>query len=49
MGKWVVEAIEAHDYFVIQSSILIFALIFLVVNLIVDIGYAFLNPRIRYS
>ena len=49
VGKWVVEAIEAHDYFVIQSSILIFAIIFLVANLIVDIGYAFLNPRIRYS
>jgi ABC-type dipeptide/oligopeptide/nickel transport system permease component len=49
VGKWVVESIEAHDYFVIQSSILMFAVIFLVVNLIVDIGYAFLNPRIRYS
>ncbi len=49
VGKWVVEAIEAHDYFVIQSSILIFALVFLVVNLVVDIAYAFLNPRIRYS
>jgi peptide/nickel transport system permease protein len=49
VGKWVVESIEAHDYFVIQSSILMFALIFLVVNLVVDIGYAFLNPRIRYS
>jgi len=34
---------------VIQSSILIFAFIFLIVNLAVDIGYAFLNPRIRYS
>ncbi len=43
------EAIQDHDDFVVQSSILIFALIFLVVNLIVDIGYAFLNPRIRYS
>ena len=49
VGKWVVEAIEAHDYFVVQSSILMFAFIFLIVNLIVDIGYAFLNPRIRYS
>ena len=45
----VVEAIQDHDYFVVQSTILIFALIFLVVNLIVDVGYAFLNPRIRYS
>ncbi len=48
VGRWTVEAIQDHDYFVVQSTILIFALIFLVVNLIVDIGYAFLNPRIRY-
>ena len=32
-----------------SAAILIFALIFLLVNLAVDIGYAFLNPRIRYS
>jgi peptide/nickel transport system permease protein len=49
VGRWTVEAIQDHDYFVVQSTILIFALIFLVVNLVVDIGYAFLNPRIRYS
>jgi ABC-type dipeptide/oligopeptide/nickel transport system permease component len=49
VGNWVVASIQNHDYFVIQNSILIFALIFLVVNLIVDIGYAFINPRIRYA
>jgi peptide/nickel transport system permease protein len=49
VGRWVVEAIQGRDYFVIQSTILIFALIFLVVNLVVDVGYAFINPRIRYS
>jgi len=49
VGKYVVEAIKDHDYFVVQSMILIFAFIFLVVNLVVDVGYAFLNPRIRYS
>jgi peptide/nickel transport system permease protein len=49
VGRWTVEAIQDHDYFVVQSTILLFALIFLVVNLVVDIGYAFLNPRIRYS
>jgi peptide/nickel transport system permease protein len=49
VGRWVVDAIGNHDYFVIQNSILIFALIFLVVNLAVDICYAFLNPRIRYA
>ena len=38
-----------RDYLVVQSTILIFALIFLVVNLLVDILYAFLNPRIRYA
>jgi len=49
VGKYVVEAITNRDYVVIQNTILIFAIIFLVVNLIVDVGYAFLNPRIRYS
>ena len=49
VGWWVVKAIGDKDYIVVQSLILIFAVIFLVVNLIVDIGYAFLNPRIRYS
>jgi dipeptide transport system permease protein len=49
VGRWVVDAIRNRDYFVIQSSILIFALVFLAVNLIVDILYAYLNPRIRYS
>ena len=49
VGRWVVDAIQGRDYFVIQSTILIFALIFLVVNLVVDVAYAFINPRIRYS
>jgi peptide/nickel transport system permease protein len=49
VGSWVVSSIQSHDYVVVQSLILIFAAIFLTVNLLVDIGYAFLNPRIRYS
>jgi peptide/nickel transport system permease protein len=49
VGRWTVEAIQDHDYFVVQSTILIFAVIFLIVNLVVDIGYAFINPRIRYA
>ncbi|MGH2408107.1 MAG: ABC transporter permease [Candidatus Limnocylindrales bacterium] len=49
VGRFVVDAIENRDYLVIQNTILIFALIFLSVNLLVDIGYAFLNPRIRYA
>ena len=49
VGRYIVDAIENRDYLVIENTILIFALVFLVVNLIVDIGYAFLNPRIRYA
>jgi peptide/nickel transport system permease protein len=49
VGRFVVEAINDRDYIVVQNTILIFALVFLVVNLIVDILYAFLNPRIRYA
>ena len=49
VGSWVVSSIQNHDYIVVQSLILIFATIFLTVNLIVDLGYAFLNPRIRYG
>ncbi len=49
VGSWVVTSIQNHDYIVVQSLVLIFAVIFMTVNLIVDIGYAFLNPRIRYS
>ena len=49
VGSYIVNAIQDHDYLVVQSTILVFALIFLVVNLAVDVGYAFLNPRIRYG
>jgi peptide/nickel transport system permease protein len=49
VGRYVVDAIGNRDYFIIQSSIMIFAVIFLIVNLIVDLSYAYLNPRIRYS
>ena len=49
VGRYVVDAIGNRDYFIIQSSIMFFAVIFLIVNLLVDLAYAYLNPRIRYS
>jgi peptide/nickel transport system permease protein len=49
VGRWIVEAIGDRDYFIVQSTILFFAFVFLIVNLLVDILYAFLNPRIRYA
>lgn len=49
VGRYVVDAIGNRDYLVVQSTILIFAFVFLTVNLLVDILYAVLNPRIRYA
>jgi peptide/nickel transport system permease protein len=49
VGKWMYDAVVANDYQIIQSGVLLLALIFVTVNLIVDVSYAFLNPRIRYS
>ncbi|MQA99529.1 MAG: ABC transporter permease subunit [Actinobacteria bacterium] len=48
LGSWILNAIRFRDYAVIQGGILFFAGMFIVVNLLVDISYAFLNPRIRY-
>ena len=44
VGRWVVDAIQGRDYFVVQSTILIFALIFLVVNLVVDVALRVHQP-----
>ena len=49
VGKWIYDAVLSSDYQVIQSGVLLLALIFVLVNLVVDVSYAFLNPRIRYS
>lgn len=48
MGRWVVNAIVARNFPVVQAAVLVFALIFVVVNLLVDISYAWFNPKIRY-
>ena len=49
VGSWLVDAIEARDYAVLQGGILFLAIVFVFVNLFVDIAYAFINPRIRLS
>jgi peptide/nickel transport system permease protein len=49
MGSWLRDAIFNRDYPVLQGGILFLAVVFVFVNLIVDISYAFINPRIRYS
>jgi peptide/nickel transport system permease protein len=49
MGSWLRDAIFNSDYPVLQGGILFLAIVFVLVNLLVDISYAIINPRIRYS
>ena len=49
MGRLMVSSIFNQDYVVVQATTLIFGVIVLVVNLIVDISYGWLDPRIRYG
>jgi len=48
IGRLVVDAILKRDYPVIQGAILVFSAAYVLVNLAIDIGYAFLDPRVRY-
>jgi len=47
MGRTLFEAITGRDYIVIQAFTLVTAILYIVINLIVDVSYAYLDPRIR--
>jgi peptide/nickel transport system permease protein/oligopeptide transport system permease protein len=49
LGKLIVDAIYTRDYPVVQGAILVFAFGILLVNVIVDLAYAVVDPRIRYA
>lgn len=49
IGKLTIDAIERRDFAVIQASVIFVALTVILVNLLVDMIYAWLDPRIRYS
>jgi peptide/nickel transport system permease protein len=49
MGTWLVEAIRQRDFPILQGGILFVSLVFVLVNLLVDVSYALINPRIRVS
>jgi len=49
IGRLVVESILRRDYPVIQGIILVIVLLYMFINLLVDLSYAFLDPRIKYS
>ncbi len=48
IGKWLIEAIHRRDYPVVQGGILLTATLVIVVNLVVDLLYGVINPRIRH-
>jgi peptide/nickel transport system permease protein len=48
-GLLVVDAVRARDFQVVQAAVIVFAGIFILTNLMVDILYAYLDPRIRYQ
>ena len=49
MGAYLLASVIGRDLLVVQSLVLIFALVFVVINLVVDVAYAWLDPRIRYG
>jgi peptide/nickel transport system permease protein len=48
LGTMIINAITYRDFAILQGGLVFFALIIVLVNLLVDVSYAFLNPRIRY-
>jgi peptide/nickel transport system permease protein len=48
IGRYVVTAIGARDYPVVQGTVIAVAIFVVLINLIVDVIYAVLDPRIRY-
>src|SRR5437870_10804648 len=49
VGKWLIEAINRRDYPVLQGGMLLLGVVVMVVNLLVDVAYGVINPRIRSS
>ncbi|MEE9319196.1 MAG: ABC transporter permease subunit [Granulosicoccus sp.] len=47
IGKWMVDAVSSRDYSAVQGGLLMIALIVMVVNLLVDVTYGLINPKIR--
>lgn len=49
LGLLVVDAVRSRDFQVVQAVVIVFAFIFILCNLLVDLLYAYLDPRIRYQ
>jgi peptide/nickel transport system permease protein len=48
LGRLTVDAVQARDYPTVQAVILLFSVVYVLINLIVDLSYTVLDPRIRY-
>ncbi len=49
LGKLFVDSVTNHDYTLTQALVMLVAFIFVVMNIVIDVIYAWLDPRIRYS
>ena len=49
MGRLLVDSIQMRDYKVVQALLLFFATEYILINLIVDVLYGVINPRVRYE
>ena len=49
IGKWLIEAIFRRDYPVLQGGVLLIGMVVMIVNLLVDLLYGLINPRIRHT
>jgi peptide/nickel transport system permease protein len=47
LGQLALQAVQSRDYPVLQGAILLFAVVFLLINLVVDLLYTAIDPRIR--
>ena len=49
IGNTMITAAETRDMHIVQSLVLLYGIIFVVVNLLVDLMYAFIDPRIKFA
>lgn len=49
LGNLIIRSIFSHDFYIVQAGILFTATLFIIANLLVELAYGFLDPRIRYS
>jgi peptide/nickel transport system permease protein len=48
IGTWIYEGVRGRDYPVVQSGVIFVAFWFVLINMLVDVSYAFLDPRIQH-